>query len=536
MSRPILTDLEPPTNSWFTVLAKFLRDHQKSLALIFILLLGLGLRLYRLDWQSGWSDETFSVSVSRQPFGAITQAAIRDFVNPPLYYYLLHVWMGIAGGGMAEARLFSVLCGWLAIFVLFRLVQTLCGTRPGLFAAALLAVSQTAVAYSQEARTYSLTLLLALCTAWLFVAALKRPGFWWGFVVCGLLMIYTHYYAAFVLLACFVFSLLYRRRYPIPVRSWIGALFVWGAAYLPWLASGVLAQLRGSTKLTDDGRLAGFRWFTFFSSLNSFNNGRWNGVENSAPVWTYPVGGLLLIAPIIWWVAVEFRKRGPTELRSAQRPAMVLFGALWLVPMLAVLGLTGLTGNLYGVRYILIALAPYYALAGVAIAAIKLRWLPGLLTMAILIFSAGALRAYYLIPSKTDYRGAGQYLNRRVEPDDCIGFVSAYRSVRIPRYWTIYGSDRPDVRLFSFADADAIAPECQRLWVVWDRGRLLWTRSIETLKARPGTGGQREPTSEQLKHELESLLTLSESKSFYQISVDLWYRKAKSSDPADPAR
>jgi uncharacterized membrane protein len=255
-------------------------------------LLGVGLRLYRLDWQSGWFDEVFSVSVSRQPFGEITDAAVRDFVNPPLYYYLLHIWMSVAGESMAAARLFSVLCGGLAIFILFRLVKTLCGTLPGLLAAVLLAVSQTAVAYSQEARTYSLTLLLALGTAWLFVAALKRPGWWWGFVGCGLVMIYTHYYAAFVLLGCFVFSLLYRRRYPIPVRSWIGAVLVWGMAYLPWLASGILARFRESTKLTDLGKIVGIRWFTFFSSMNTFDNGRWNGVSRSRFIWSESTFGI----------------------------------------------------------------------------------------------------------------------------------------------------------------------------------------------------------------------------------------------------
>ena len=417
--------------------------------------------------------------------------------------------MSVAGEGVAAARLFSVLCGGLAILVLFRLVKVLCGTRPALFAAGLLAVSQTAVAYSQEARTYSLTLLLALGTTWQFVAALKRPGWWWGFVGCGLVMIYTHY-AAFVLLGCFVFGLLYRRRYPIPVGSWIGAVLVWGVAYLPWLASGILTRIRESTKLTDNGRFVGFRWFTFFSSLNTFNNGRWNGVDNSAPVWTYLAGGLLLTAPVIWCVASEFRKRGPTEAGSAQRPAMILFGVLWLVPVLAVLALTGLTETQYGVRYILIALGAYYALAGVAISAIKLGWLRGLLTAAILILSAGALRAYYVIPSKTDYRSTAGYLSRRVEPNDCIGFVSSPRRARIPRFWTIYGSDRPDVRLFSIVDADAITPECKRLWVVWDR---------------PGLSGQPEPILEQLK--LESLFMLRESRSFYQVRIELWYPRVR---------
>jgi len=485
---------------------------QENLALIFILLLGVGLRLYRLDWQSGWFDEVFSVSVSRQPFGEITDVAVRDFVNPPLYYYLLHLWMNVAGESMAAARLFSVLCGELAIFLLFRLVKTLCGARAGLLAAVLLAVSQTAVAYSQEARTYSLTLLLALGTAWLFVAALKRPGLWWGFVGCGLVMIYTHYYAAFVLLACFVFSLLYRRQYPIAIQSWIGAVLVWGVAYLPWLASGILARFRESTKLTDLGRIVGIRWFTFFSSMNTFDNGRWNGVNDAAPVWTYPVGALLLIAPIVWYAAGELLEKRPAESGSAPRSAMVFLAALWLIPMLAVLGIAGLTHIQYGVRYIVVALAPYYALAAAAIAAIRLSWLRSLVMISILIFSAGALRAYYFVPSKPDYRGMGEHMGPRVQPDDCIGFVPNMRALQIPRFWDVYGFERPDVRLFSMADPDATAADCNRVWVVWDR---------------PGMNAHAEPTPEQITDNLEPLFMLRESQSFYLVRVDLWYPRVK---------
>jgi len=488
------------------------RVPQETLALILILLLGVSLRLYRLDWQSGWFDEVFSVSVSRQPFREITDVAVRDFVNPPLYYYLLHVWMSVAGESMAAARLFSVLCGGLAIFILFGLVKTLCGARAGLLAALLLAVSQTGVAYSQEARTYSLTLLLALGTAWLFVAALKRPGWWWGFVSCGLVMIYTHYYAAFVLLACFVFSLLYRRRYPIAIRSWIGAVLVWGVAYLPWLASGILARFRESTKLTDLGKIVGLRWFTFFSSMNTFDNGRWNGVNDAAPMWTYPVGALLLIAPIVWYAAGQLRDKRPADTGSAPSSAMVFLAALWLVPMLGVLGVAGLTHIQYGVRYIFVALAPYYALSAAAIAAIRLSWLRSLVTIAILIFSAGALRAYYFLPSKPDYRGTGEYLGRRVQPYDCIGFVAALRTSRIPRFWDVYGFDRPDVRLFSMADPDVTAADCNRVWVVWDR---------------PGLNVLPEATPEQITHNLEPLFMLRESQSFYQVRVDLWHPRVK---------
>src|SRR5271155_1004185 len=77
---------------------------RELIALAAILILGLGLRLYRIDWESGWGDELFSLTVSQQAFRPMTEATIKDFVNPPGYYYMLHFWIGAFGREMAAAR------------------------------------------------------------------------------------------------------------------------------------------------------------------------------------------------------------------------------------------------------------------------------------------------------------------------------------------------------------------------------------------------------------------------------------------------
>lgn len=481
---------------------------REFLALAAVLILGLGLRLYRIDWQSGWSDELFSLTVSQQDFHSMTEATVKDFVNPPGYYYILHIWMSVFGRGMLEARLLSVLCGETAIVILFQLVKMWCGSRAGLLAATLLSLSQIAIAYSQEARTYSLTLMLSLCTVWLFVIALKHSRFWWSFVGCGLLLIYTHYYAVFVLLGLLAFGIIRRQQYGIRARHWIYALLFWAIGYLPWLTSGVIGEYRKGTKLTEVGRIFGVHWYTALTSIDTFNNGLWNGLDGSVPLWTYPAGFLLLTLPILVLITKEAFGPQRPQRESEIRTATQLFGMLWLIPMFGVLTLSAATRGQYVVRYLLIALAPYYALAAIALVEVTPRLLSRLVMFCFLLFSIGALRAYYFIPTKADYRGAMAYLNRSLQPGDCVGFAPA-RSLRIPRYWLFYGTQRTDNRLFQLEGSGDGVSQCGRLWVAWDAA---------TKRSDPRV-------LDQLSEQLKPRFALVESEHFLKFDLSLWLKR-----------
>src|SRR6476620_1604729 len=82
-----------------------------------IVLLGLFLRLYRLDYQSLWDDEVFSLSVSRLSIKQMHPILVADVVHPPLHYYMLHAWSKLVGSAPFQARLLSAIFGTLAIAV-----------------------------------------------------------------------------------------------------------------------------------------------------------------------------------------------------------------------------------------------------------------------------------------------------------------------------------------------------------------------------------------------------------------------------------
>src|SRR5215469_18517611 len=86
-----------------------------------IVLLGLVLRLYHLDYESFWGDEVFGLTVSNAAWAPMHTALVKDVVHPPLHYYMLHGWVRVFGFGTYQARVLSAIFGALAIAALYML-------------------------------------------------------------------------------------------------------------------------------------------------------------------------------------------------------------------------------------------------------------------------------------------------------------------------------------------------------------------------------------------------------------------------------
>jgi uncharacterized membrane protein len=126
--------------------------------LALILLLGLGLRLWRID-AALWYDEAFSAWLARLPLVNLIEAALGD-VHPPLYYLILAGVTHLVGHSEAALRLPSLLAGLGLIWLVYRLASALGQSRETALVAALLcAISPFQVYYSQEARPYALVML-----------------------------------------------------------------------------------------------------------------------------------------------------------------------------------------------------------------------------------------------------------------------------------------------------------------------------------------------------------------------------------------
>jgi mannosyltransferase len=145
-----------------------------------------------------WIDEGLSVGIASFPLGEIP-GVLRQDGSPPLYYLLLHIWMGVAGSGEAETHALSLLFALLAIPAALWAGWTLFGRNAGWIGAALAALNPFLTIYAQETRMYALVILLSIVGTAAFVHAFvfRRRRYVVLFATVLLVMVYTHYWALF---------------------------------------------------------------------------------------------------------------------------------------------------------------------------------------------------------------------------------------------------------------------------------------------------------------------------------------------------
>jgi mannosyltransferase len=168
----------------------FVRKHA---ALLGILALAALLRFATLGVQSLWSDEAFTWTIASKPFGAAMAQVAGTESTPPLYYALAWVWEHLFGSSEVALRSLPALFGVAAVGVVYAIGAELAGRRVGLAAALLAATSPLLVWYSQEARAYSLLVLLAALS---FLFLVRGRVLAWGVVAA--LAVATHYFAVFL--------------------------------------------------------------------------------------------------------------------------------------------------------------------------------------------------------------------------------------------------------------------------------------------------------------------------------------------------
>ncbi len=125
-----------------------------------------------------WLDEALSVNIARLPVGDIPEA-LRHDGHPPLFYWLLHAWMSVFGGGDSSVRALSGVCAVVALPLMWFAGKRLGGRTVAWIAVVLLALNPWALRYATEARMYSLLVVLVLAGYLLVTKAFEDDGVWW---------------------------------------------------------------------------------------------------------------------------------------------------------------------------------------------------------------------------------------------------------------------------------------------------------------------------------------------------------------------
>jgi uncharacterized membrane protein len=248
------------------------------LILLVAIVVGAGLRFWHLDAKPLWLDEVITTVLSLGrgytdvPLGVafplsklesfltlrpgatcaeIVQTVSVQSVHPPLFFCWMHQWLsGLSAVSVSLAwklRSLPALIGVAMIPAIFLLNRIAFSVRAGWLAAAILAVSPLAVYLSQEARHYTLPMLLttlALVGLVQIQQGLSRrqlhPAIWFGWMAVNSLGFYVHYFflLAFVAQGVSLIWLVWRQHYDFSRRVWGAiALAIGGVclSYLPWL-------------------------------------------------------------------------------------------------------------------------------------------------------------------------------------------------------------------------------------------------------------------------------------------------------------
>lgn len=130
-------------------------EESAPLFVLLITLAGGFLRVMLLGTKGIWLDEAFSLWVANQNVADLLHWVIKIDPHPPLYYLLLHYWMGINADTPYNARLLSALFGTATIPIIYLIGKRLSGAGVGLAAALFLALSPFNIYFAQETRMYT---------------------------------------------------------------------------------------------------------------------------------------------------------------------------------------------------------------------------------------------------------------------------------------------------------------------------------------------------------------------------------------------
>lgn len=201
----------------------------------FILILGTMLRLFNLSAESYWIDEMSTVIEGYQNIQQLFAAGRLD--QPPAYYIPFHIWIELFGDKEVSTRLFSVLTGIGSIFLVYVIGRILFGSSVGLLSAFLMAISEFQIYHSQIARFYSLFEFTALLSFLFFILTLRsqRIVYFVLYALASILMIYSHTYGIFILVAQNLFFFLQVKRNRDVIAVWLIFQVLIGLGLLPYL-------------------------------------------------------------------------------------------------------------------------------------------------------------------------------------------------------------------------------------------------------------------------------------------------------------
>lgn len=391
-------------------------------ALLVTTALGAALRIYKLGAESIWLDEAFTIQTARGPLPSIIEETSKD-VHPPLYYFVIHYWMGLFGESEFSTRLLSALFGSLAILAIYKLAARLFDRATALLAALFLALSVFHIEFSQEARMYTLLCLLTLLSMYFFIELLaageRNRLALAGYIASSALLLYTHVYSLFIIAAQNLFWLslalfskeIFRRLW----KRWLLAQAALCVLFLPWLS--VLVQQVSRVQ-------KGF-WIPRLPPRSLYDTFIIYAGSRQLALIFFPLAALGIFVGWKGRGAETGRKLLPAtaDESALSNPLKTYLLLWWLVcPVILPFIVSQFTSPIFLPKYTIPASLAFIILVARGFLNVRLHQLRLLLVLLIAVFSLSALRDYYGAVKKDVWRDAVANFDRLAGPNDLVLF------------------------------------------------------------------------------------------------------------------
>jgi len=473
-----------------------IRPDRYTLLLLIIICLCLLLRLINIADQSIWLDEAYSIQAAESGFAGILEKTTSEDFHPPLYYFLLHVWLKIFGNSEFSSRFISLIFSAAAVPIVYFIGCRLFSRQTGLLSALLLSISVFHIEYAQEVRGYSMLVFFSLLSIYYFIGVLRDKKFFeaLAYIFFTLLLLYTHYFGALIVVCqnayLFTLYIISRRYIRGAVIKWLILQLAIGIGYLPWLI--VLAR-----KLTQvDSTLSWITKPTLLNLLDTFT------LYSSNSILLFLILLFLAFSVPVSLKKTEGKLNKDDLLQSLENYRWTLFltetrpvWLLWLWIMTTVILpfiISLIWTPVYIDRVTITASVAFYLLAARGILKIP-RIFPKIIVVAII--TGVSLVSIWQYQTKTgdflpkeEWRDAAAYVDKNTQFGDLLLFNNRYVEIPFNYYSSVQDVEKKPfpkhTKHINQADIEklpSLIAGHQRIWVIFSHRGRNWKWINQTL-------------------------------------------------------
>ena len=482
---------------------KDIKKRTRNVIIFLIILLGFSLRFYNLAEESLWIDEIEgSILIAKQPITYLLNPDVDTTVST--YHIISHYWMQIFGQSEFSIRFPALIFGVLSIFMIYKLGKVLFNLEIGLLSALILAISPFHIHYSQEARPYSLLMVLSLISTYYFVkfikshheknfrgkfnslshkilSFLKNKKIIGIYIASTLIGIYTHYFIFFLLIFHNIYFFIYNIKNKYLVKNWLisqSIILLIFSLYNPFFSKHIIWGLNGGFTYIDQY----FSWFSIIKTLHifildySFFNSNYCIPCFRVNIFIIFLVGIVSLSLIFLGIKSLFTYKKNVKEVIYKNEKLIFLILYLLIPLVTLYAISFII-PLFQTRYVIYSSAPLYILISIGISGFKKRSKISLVFILIFLFSF-VLFGYYKDVTKEQWREASDFIDKYSKENDVIVYVRStfvfdYYDVKIDKKRLIpdnypYPKDAPEVygEPLKHKDINQITLYYKRVWLV----------------------------------------------------------------------